>query len=134
MILKKNRVGFGYRQKLRVRVGYRVPVGPCLLYVFQCVPPFVQLVQAIWGLQWPKKGMFGQKCAILGPFLHIWVHFSDEFCVQSSPPACVPMCTTICSTCTSHLGPPRPPMAKKRHVWSKMGHFGAVPTHLGALF
>ena len=25
---KKNRVGFGYRQKLRVRVGYRVPVGP----------------------------------------------------------------------------------------------------------
>ena len=31
MILKKNRVGFGYRQKLRVRVGYRVPVGPCSL-------------------------------------------------------------------------------------------------------
>ena len=28
MILKKNRVGFGYQQKLRVRVGYRVPVGP----------------------------------------------------------------------------------------------------------
>jgi hypothetical protein len=23
---------------------------------------------------------------------------------------------------------------QKRHVWSKMGHFGAVSTHLGALF
>ena len=62
---------------------------------------------------WSKIGRFGQKLAVLGPFLHRWVHFSDEFCVQSSPPTCVPMCTTICSTCTSHLGPPRPPMAKK---------------------
>ena len=60
-----------------------------------------------------ENGIFGQKLAVLGPFLHRWVHFSDEFCVQSSPPTCVPMCTTICSTCTSHLSPPRPPMAKK---------------------
>ena len=60
-----------------------------------------------------KKGMFGQKWAILGPFLHHWVQFSDEFCIQSSPPTCVPMCTTICSNRTSLLGPSRPPMAKK---------------------
>ena len=33
-----------------------------LLHVFQCVPQFVQLVQAIWGLpglQWPKKSILG---------------------------------------------------------------------------
>ena len=39
-------------------------------------------------------------------------NFSDEFCVQNSPPACVSMFTTICSTCTSHLRPPRPPIAE----------------------
>ena len=79
-----------------------------------------------WGSPMAKKGMFGQKWAILGPFLHRWVHFSDEFCVQSSPPTCVPMCTTICSTCTSHLGPPRPPMAKKGifgQKWAILGPF-----------
>ncbi len=39
-----------------------------LQHVFQCVPPFVQLVLAIWGLrnlQWPKKAFM----AINGPFL-----------------------------------------------------------------
>ena len=39
-----------------------------LQHVYQCVPPFVQLVLAIWGLrnlQWPKKAFM----AINGPFL-----------------------------------------------------------------
>merc|ERR1712208_269059 len=40
-------------------------------HVYQCVPPFVQLVLAIWGLrnlQWPKKAFM----AINGPFLAIF--------------------------------------------------------------
>ena len=80
-----------------------------------------------------KQGISGHKWAILGPFLHRWVHFSDEFCVQSSPPTCVPMCTTNCSTCASHLGPPQPPMAKEGiygHKWAILGPF----LHRWALF
>ena len=74
---------------------------------------------------------------ILGSFFHRWVHLSDAFCVQSSPPACVPMCTTICTTFASHLGPPRPPMAKSGifgQKWAILGPFFHRWVHLSDAF
>ena len=44
MILKMNRVRFGYWKIFRVRVGYRVPVGPCLAGSVQLYCPDVQLL------------------------------------------------------------------------------------------
>ena len=67
--------------------------------LFSCDIAFDPLLPSIWGLLgllgflclMAKKCVFGPKLAIFGSFPYHWVQFSDDFCIYSSSPTCVPL-------------------------------------------
>ena len=104
--------------------------------LFSCDIAFDPLLPSIWGLLgllgflclMAKKCVFGPKLAIFGSFPYHWVQFSDDFCIYSSSPTCVPLWSTLWSTFTNHLKPLGPRMAKN----DVFCHFWAISNSLGA--